>query len=367
VGKLLKSKIFWVTVSVAALVGLYAVLGFYAAPPLIRSQAVQYVQEEYGRKLAIGEVRVNPFKLQVEVKDVAFPDADQQTMLGFRRLFVDFEMSSLWNRAYTFKDVDLDAPVVRAVVRPDGVVNLSELAVEESAPPAPAGDEEPLPSVWIQSFAVQDGAADYVDLARRTPFERHFAPITFSLKDFRTTPEGGDFGLAARSQEDEQFEWKGRFALAPVIASQGEFVIADLRAPGVLDFLGDIRPFTATEGQIDLVGSYEFALGEPVTLAVTLPKIELSGLSLRARNADADWVRIPSLLISDTQVALPARTVAIANVTLSGMTAQVWMAADGSLNIDQFFAPVPEQAMPAGDAQAMEPARPAAPAATGVP
>ena len=40
------------------------------------SQAVSFVKEKYGRDLAIGEVRINPFLLQVEIRDFMLPDAD---------------------------------------------------------------------------------------------------------------------------------------------------------------------------------------------------------------------------------------------------------------------------------------------------
>ena len=45
VRRLLRSKLTWVIAGLALLVGLYALLGFYAAPRLIRTQAVDYVRE----------------------------------------------------------------------------------------------------------------------------------------------------------------------------------------------------------------------------------------------------------------------------------------------------------------------------------
>ena len=128
---ILKSKPFLALAIIAALVGLYALLGFQVAPGIVRDQAVGFVRENYGRELQIGEVRVQPFKLQLEVRDLALPDTDAQTMLGFERLFVDFELSSLWERAFVFKDVTIEAPVVRAVVRPGGSLNLGDLALPE--------------------------------------------------------------------------------------------------------------------------------------------------------------------------------------------------------------------------------------------
>ena len=190
-GTLLKSRIFWVAAVATVLLGLYALLGFVAAPRLIRSQAIEYVDATYGRKLQIGEVRVNPFKLQIEVRDVSLPDIDQQPMVGFRRFFADFEVSSLWNRAFTFKDIVLDRLAVRAVIRPDGAMNLGDLAPPATVPRKADEAEEPLPSLWIQSLVVSDGRADYIDRARATVYRHRFAPIAFQLKDFRTSPDGG--------------------------------------------------------------------------------------------------------------------------------------------------------------------------------
>jgi len=364
-GKLLKSKIVWAAAILAVLVGLYALLGFYAAPKILRSQAIAFVKETYGRDLAIGEIRCNPFKLQLEVKDVAFPDTDARTMVGFKRLFIDFELSSIWHRAYTFKDIDIDAPTIRAVIRPDGSVNLAALKPKEKAPGPEQAKDSGLPSVWIQSLLVEHGFADYVDQARRNPFERRFAPIKFSLKDFRTTPQGGDFGFSAVGDRGAQIDWKGKFALEPGISSQGSLRIGNLAAKDVGELLGDALPFGLTAGVIDLGGTYKIALGGKTDLKAELPKIDLTGLALRARGVDTDWVRIPTLTLTDTRIAMPEQTVSVANVTLADMTALIWKAADGSVNITGLFSPKPAPPAAATPAASTASARAAPPARGG--
>ena len=336
--KILRSKSFIAVAIIAALVGLYALLGFKVAPGVVRNQAIKLVQETYGRTLGIGEVRIDPFKLQLEVKDVVFPDADGSPMLGFRRLFVDFELASIWERAFVFKDVALEVPDIHAVVRPDGALNLADLAPKETTP-APEQAKKELPSVWLQSFEVTDGRVGFVHRARAHPFERNFSPVTFTLKDFRTTPQGGGFKLSARSEAGEGFDWSGRFELAPRVASRGELAIHGLEAQGVGEFLGDALPFDLTSGLIDLAGAYSFSLGKTLDLTLGLPKIEVNGLALRARGVGTDWVQIPSIVVSDTAVALPAQTVKLAGIAVTGLKAQAWMAPDGSINITRLFAP----------------------------
>jgi hypothetical protein len=335
VSNVLKSKLFWAAVVPLALVGLYALLGFKVAPSIARDQAQAFVREHYQRELAVGEISLQPFKLQVEVRDLALPDRDGRPMLGFARLVVDFEIASLWNRAFTFSEVTVEAPLVRAVVRQDGSLNLADLALPEEQP------EEPTPSVWIHQLAVERGTIDFVDEARATPFARSFHAVGFALEDFRTTPEGGDFRFRARSADDETFDWKGRFALEPVISSQGEFRVGALHARGVAEFLGDALPFALSQGTIDLAGSYHMALDEQIELGVELPSIELKDLSLRARGVDTAWVRIPSLVVSGTHAALPAQTVTIEKVALEALEVQAWMSPDGSVNLEQLFAAAP--------------------------
>lgn len=335
--KLLQMKsVRWVAI-VLAIVGVYALLGFQLAPRILRSQAIAFVKNEYGRELAIGLVKVNPFLLQLEVHDLALPDADGSPMLGFRRLFVDFEVSSLWHRAYVFKDLDVEAPELRAVVRPDGSFNLGDLAPKEPAKPEPQPSE--LPAVWLKSLVVSAGSIEYSDLARSKPLERHFTPVHFSLKDFRTTPEGGGFAFAATSESGEGFEWKGRFGVAPTLSSQGEFRIRDLKAANIDEFLDDALPFALASGEIELGGSYDVAMGDGLEARVSLPKINVTGLGLRARGADADWVELRGIDVTDTTVVLPARTVSIGGITVTGMQVQAWMDPDGTVNLTQMFAP----------------------------
>jgi hypothetical protein len=333
-GAVLRSKVFIAAAIVAVLVGLYALLGFKVLPGVVRNKAIEYVRAEYGRELSIGEVHIHPFKLQLEVRDVSFPDSDATRMLGFERLFVDFELSSLWRRALYFSDVDIDAPYAHAVIRPDGAMNFADLTPRTP----PAEDEEPT-RLWIADLAVERGVVDYDDLARRRPFQRQFAPVNFRLQDFKTTPEGGDFKLSARSRADEQFEWKGHFALAPVVSSDGDFIITDLRALGVSEFLGEALPFGLSGGLIDLGGHYRLALGNVTELDLTLPMVELDALSLRARGVDEDWVQIPKIAISDTVLALPASTASIARIAMDGLAAKAWLDKDGSVNLERLFAP----------------------------
>ena len=359
----LARKLLLVVVLIAALVGIYAAFGYRTVPALVKSKAQEFVRENYGRELGIGEVRFDPFALRLEIMDLVLPDADGELLLGFDRLLVDFELASLWERALVFSEVALDAPVVRAVIRADGSMNLADLALPED-PADAAAEDAGIPAIWLQLLRISEGRLDFEDRARATPFRESYQPVTFTLRDFRTTPEGGDFALSATGEYGGQLEWKGEFSLAPTVASTGEISLVGQSVTRVGELLGDALPFELTRGQLAFAATYDLALGDGVDLDLKLPSIELVDLGLRARGVEEEWVSIPTLAVSDTSVQIPENSVAMARVLLQGLEATAWLAEDGSISIERLFAPpaTPANQNAVGDTAAADPGaeRPAA-------
>jgi len=75
---------------------LYALFGFLLAPWLFSRYVGNFAAEKLKRKATITEVRINPFLFTLEGKGVTFQEADGRPIFGFERLFVDFELSSLF-------------------------------------------------------------------------------------------------------------------------------------------------------------------------------------------------------------------------------------------------------------------------------
>ena len=132
-------------------------------------------------------------------------------------------------------------------------------------------------------------------------------------------------------------EWRGTFALEPQVASSGELAVTKLHVPGALEVAGVELPFVIPQGELNLSGTYSVALGEPMQLAVNLPQMQFNGLTVRARGLEQDYVTIPTIVISDTKIAMPANTVSLGTIAAEGVKADVWTMPDGTLNIDQYY------------------------------
>ena len=71
--------------AVALFVGAFAAFGFYAAPTIIKDQALSYIQKTWRRSARLDRVRLNPFTLKLEIDGFALPDADGAPMIASTR------------------------------------------------------------------------------------------------------------------------------------------------------------------------------------------------------------------------------------------------------------------------------------------
>ncbi|MDR7133360.1 hypothetical protein J2X06_000544 [Lysobacter niastensis] len=344
--RLLRNWLILIPVLLVLAVGLYAAAGFWLVPRLIRSQATDYVSTELHKSLSLGDIRFNPFTFELDMRDIAIADqarrSGRRPVVALRRLYLDFQASSLWRRAYTFRQVELEAPYADTIIRPDGSLNLADLL------PKPEQPDEPLPHVWIEDLSVHRGHIDFADRSRRRPLIKVLSPIEFRLKDFHTTPAGGGFRLAAASEEGERFVWAGQLSLRP-LASDGRLRISALKARSVYEFIGDELPFQLTQGRFDLGGQYRFSVvpKSGMRLDATLPDISATGLGLRARGVDDDWVSVPKATLANTRVSLQESRITIDTLRVSGLKATLWREADGSLNIERLLEDTDASAAPA--------------------
>lgn len=267
--------------AVALLVALYAAAGYLWAPRLIQAEAQAWTRDKLKQELAIGEVKVDPFRFTVDISGIAIPAG--APMVRVKDLHVNFAARSLFGESYRFDEIRVVEPEVDAIVRPDGKLNLLDLV----PPPNP----DPFPPVLIADLNVVRGKALLADQSKPNRPDALLTPIGFRLQNLHTTrDEGGGFRLEGRSDADEVFVWKGHVSMAP-IASRGGLAIRGLKAESVQEFAGDALPAALTGGLMDLDLAYTASYGDKgFAASARLPKFLLKGLAVaggpRLVNAD---------------------------------------------------------------------------------
>ena len=368
--QILKSKTFRIVSVVALLIGLYAIAGFWLAPKLLRNALLEKIPTVLvGVKPSVGDVRVNPFLLQVEIKDFFLTGAKGTKLVGFSRLFVDFEASSIWHRAYTFAHIDLASPFANVVIFKDGSLNLAQLSPKPAEKPKPTPkNAQPIPALRIGSFKVTRGLLSFDDRRHPSDFTARLEPINFELQKFTTGVDGGRFTFTGASKLGERIEWHGHLSVQP-IESDGEFQIAGLQAHTIWEYLEDRLSFLVKSGKIDLTATYKFSLKDDVDFKAEVSKVALTDLALRPKDSDIDWVTVPELILSGTSVDLKRRQAHSDSLSLTGVKLVTWLEADGSFNLSKLAATPPAvstDTVPAATAPApTPPAVRAAPSAAG--
>src|SRR5262245_20891374 len=99
---------------------LYVLLGFLAGPPIVKRVVASLASDTLQRKATVGEVRVNPLELSLEMRDFALTEKSGEPIAAFQRLYANFQLSSLFRRAWTFGDIALEGLDLRADIAPDG-------------------------------------------------------------------------------------------------------------------------------------------------------------------------------------------------------------------------------------------------------
>ncbi len=341
------------------LVGLYALAGFVWVPRIARSTLLESLEQDYGRKATLGSTRFNPFTFEFEAEEFSLPDTDGARLAEFDRLYMDFELSSIWRRAWTFGAITLEMPYVRVVQKADGSLNLSDLKSRRSEPK----DESaaPFPALRIEMLDVQHGVIDIVDWQRAETFRTTLRPVTFKLADFASRGDGNEFSLTAGTDRAGRLALDGALDTQP-LEIRGRLTLSGLPAATITEYFGDAIPVAFRNGLLDFEVGFEFSLaGVPYRFALDVPIIAARGLETVARGHEVPWTW-PVVQVRDTQLDVPARQVTIGAIEVQAPVTPFWIDAGGFQAPGALALNLPPS--PGAEPAAAEPSS-AVPAATG--
>ncbi|HEU0224783.1 MAG TPA: DUF748 domain-containing protein [Steroidobacteraceae bacterium] len=314
----------WIGGSALLLLLAYALAGFLWVPRAVHAAVLETIEREYGRRASLERPSFNPFTFEFEARAFSLPDTDGGRLLGFERLYVDFDSSSLWRRAWSFGAIELQRPYLRLVQQADGTLNLARMRTKDAADAGPAA----VPALVIDRLVIDQGQVDVLDRMRPEPFATTLRPISFSLEDFVSRGDGGAFEFSAGSDRAGRLAVQGTVEVAP-FASRGTIGLTGLTAETITDYLGDALPVALRAGRIDVLVGYDFRLaGSPFRLVLELPSASARDLVTVARGYEEPW-SIPTLELRDGRVDLAARSVSIAAIEVKDLTGPAWVDAEG--------------------------------------
>lgn len=158
----LRRPLRWLAWTVAVLLTL-AALSWAALPALVRKIAIDQTQAQIGRKLEIGQISFNPFKLALRASDITLYEADgKRPFFSTQGLLADLSSASLLRLAPVLDEIKLTTPQLHLVrLDADGIghYNFSDILDRLAAQPKSEGQAR----FSLANVQLQDGAIHFED------------------------------------------------------------------------------------------------------------------------------------------------------------------------------------------------------------
>src|SRR5262245_41634486 len=332
------SKVF---LGVIAALLLYALAGFVLAPALLKRYLPTYAEEQLGSQVTVGDVRINPFLLRLEVKGFRLEYPPGQPLLGFGRLLVDFQLSSLFRRAWTFADVQVDGLDLNVEVQRDGGLNLAAFMDRLAQRYVAVSSGERPPRRWLLQHAqLREGKLTFSDFSGQTPLTTTLVPINLEVLNLATLPDRhGRYAITAAVRDGGTITWQGDVSLLPT-ESAGELEVRGVKLATAWAFVRDELRLAEPQGRVDLATRYRFAYGNRrATLGLDDIRAQVSGLALRARDGDP-ILALETIATSGARFDLASRELVVPSIELANGRVAVIQSADGRIPLLEGLTPV---------------------------
>jgi flagellar motor protein MotB len=145
------------------------ITGFFIAPPIVKSLAIDKMSEALHRKVTIEKIGINPYALSVTVKGFSLEDPGKpKPFVAFDELYVNADlMASLYRRALILKKIALTKPYVGIARKLDGSYNFSDLLPRDEKKTKPAQEEKPF-NFSMNNIQIVNGNIDFEDMPGKT-------------------------------------------------------------------------------------------------------------------------------------------------------------------------------------------------------
>lgn len=303
----------------AAALLVYAAAGFLAAPWLIKQQLPKIVAGSLNARATVAGVRVNPFLFRIEIDGLAVTEPGGAPALDIGRLTVDFETSSLLRRAWTFREIRLDRPVIHADLDAGETLNFSRMFAKKSGT-APEQNNTPgkPPRLLLQHVAIGNGAFRFTDRTLQPEARAQFDPVNFEIHDVSTLPDhDGNHRLTARLPGGGDLRWQGEISLSP-LDTRGSLRLKDGKLATLWRFVQDHLTLAEPQGSFDIELDYHARYREgALDLQTSGMAFRLKDLLLAQRKSDAPLAKLSTLAIEGGALDLRKRTLAFGELHIA--------------------------------------------------
>lgn len=331
-----------VAIWLAALLLAYTLSGFFLVPAALDYWVVEKIRKDLGRETSFEKIQFNPYQLKLQADGFELLDTDGERLLGFDRLRVNFQLSSLFNWAWTFREVSLDGLDLLIERFEPSDSRLTRLAADLEALKTPEEPEEApkkgLPRLLIADLNLREGEVRIRDHVPENSVALDLGPVNVSIQALNTLPDqSGQQTVTIELQENSSLEWQGSIQLAPV-RSEGTLSAKNISLEPALTYLRENFPLDSLEAHLSVSTGYQLAAMADGTWEFALDDTQLSvsDVAITGLSPSTEFFSLRELALAGGRLQFPGKTLAFESAEIDSLMVKTWLNENRQFSLLQF-------------------------------
>lgn len=331
-----KKIFYWVT----GILIVYALLGFFVLPAVLKNQIPKIVDEKLNRTAQIKNIEFNPFSMELNFHSFDIKNLDKSDFISFKLLNADLAvLKSIKNLSLTVEQIILDQLNASIIRDKKGTFNFTDLLVtEKPQQEKEKSDGDPFP-ITIVKTVISKGKLNWDDAFYIHRQNETIYPIDLNLDQFTTiVDKQSQMNVSLALASGGELNWKGDLILTP-LKSTGQIKLNQVDFNKVWQlFIQDSVNFKISKGSEIITVDYDLTdTGKGLQFLVNNANININELQLSEKGIDDPVINIPNFKVSGITVNLLNKQVVIDKVLAENAQFKAWLNKEGVINYQSLF------------------------------
>ncbi|MGZ8162779.1 MAG: DUF748 domain-containing protein, partial [Methylobacter sp.] len=219
---------------ISSLLIVYAVVGFYILPAVLKWKMPEIIQQETGRKTSISKIQVNPFSLFASLHGFEMQEHNGKPFVSFDTFYIKIKpVTSITQSALVIERMLLEKPFVYIARQKNGKFNFNDLLKDQRE--AKKKEDDQLFPINIIKMSISEGKFLWEDYHFDKPQKEDVYPINLDIENFTTKADiQSRLGLSFLLSSGGKFEWQGDVGINPMISS-GHIKLDNVKLQRILE------------------------------------------------------------------------------------------------------------------------------------
>lgn len=322
------------------LFALYAAVGFWVVPPLLKPRLEKELSSQIGRTVTIEKIELNPLTLCATATNLSVFEKDGRPFAGLGELFINAQLSSIVKWAATIKEIRLQRPFGVVRLFPGNQLNIDDILATISRPGLSPDQREELPPAIISKLLVKDARFTVEDASGTEPIHETFFPVAFRIENLSTLKERqGTYRFTCAGSSGGQYQLDGKLSVNP-FRVQGSCFVTGIDLVQLWKHLADRVSFQITGGTARASGNYALGVDDGTFYArLQNGEFAFTGFQLTEKGRDKTLISLPSFLVQGIRADMRPRQIAAERVKTAGARIESWLAPDGTFALQRLLLP----------------------------